>query len=471
MPTELNPPKVFISYSHDSQEHFDRVLLLSDTLREWGVDCHIDQYELAPADWLRWMERRIREADFVLIVCTATYCRRFNGEEEPGKGLGVRHEGGVISVELYNRQTETAKFIPVIFSVTEAAHIPTPLQATNRHALNIEKLETDRGFENLYRQLTRQPRVVPKPLGKMRSLPPINRQEDFDEEDNAVTASDVAEEAVLNLKKEMPGLFTPQYGNELKLPKRESDLPPRPQITTPLPALAHQNFSEDLGNGVKLEMIAIPGGSFLMGSEDFENTKPVHRVTLSPFHIGKFQVTQQQWQALMDRASTHYKGDNLPVENVSWHKVTEFCIKLAEKTGKAYRLPTEAEWEHACRAGSTGKYCFGDNNALLDNFAWHAKNASDRTHPVGEKLANDWGLHDMHGNVWEWCQDWYDEDYYWESPKENPQGPTSGKQRVLRGGSFSHPKDQCRSSHRGCYTPETVYRYVGFRIVRAAKTS
>ncbi|MBP6824868.1 MAG: TIR domain-containing protein, partial [Acidobacteria bacterium] len=128
MPSEQNPPKVFISYSHDSQEHFDRILLLSDTLREWGIDCHIDQYELAPADWVRWMERRIRKADFVLIVCTATYRRRFDGEEEPGKGLGVRHEGGVISAELYNRQTETAKFIPVIFSLTDNAHIPSVMQ-------------------------------------------------------------------------------------------------------------------------------------------------------------------------------------------------------------------------------------------------------------------------------------------------------------------------------------------------------
>src|SRR5689334_1975386 len=127
MLSEPQPPKVFISYSHDTSVPYDCVLKLADILRECGSDGHIDQYELAPADWVRWMERRSREADFVVIVCTETYCRRFNGQEEPGKGLGVRHEGVVISAELYNRQSEAAKFIPVVFSATDAVHIPAPL--------------------------------------------------------------------------------------------------------------------------------------------------------------------------------------------------------------------------------------------------------------------------------------------------------------------------------------------------------
>lgn len=561
---EANPPKVFISYSHDSQEHFDRILLLSDTLREWGIDCHIDQYELAPADWVRWMNRRIREADYVLVVCTATYCRRFNDEEEPGKGLGVRHEGGVISAELY-RQTETAKFIPVVFSVADAAHIPTPLQATNRHTLNMEQLETDRGFENLYRQLTKQPRVVPKPLGKMRSLPPINRQEEFDEDNkaavngpsniqqqrivrlvstiaksgkavgasieldaqgdenafalsltfdpahlnfiNAMLGKD-ANAATLNVnttqsakghvglaialptgqcvlagkkKKLITVLFSAkvdeswnqnnflQFGDQpitrqvvgaqannlstswspdfvtfLSLPKI---------ITSPKPQSRQKNFTEDLGNGIKLEMIAIPGGSFLMGSEDFDNTKPVHRVTLSQFHIGKYQITQAQWQAVMKTNPSHFKGDNLPVENVSWTDASEFCRKLSEKTGKEFRLPTEAEWEYACLAGSTGKYCFGDDEALLKDYAWFGEDwQKGSTHPVGQKKPNNWGLHDMHGNVWEWCQDWYDADFYAELAKQgeavNPQGLTNGNNRVLRGGTWALSQTFSRAAYR-----------------------
>ncbi len=470
MPSEPNPPKVFISYSHDSQEHFDRVLLLSDTLREWGIDCHIDQYELAPADWLRWMERRIREADFVLIVCTETYCRRFNGEEEPGKGLGVRHEGGVISVELYNRQTETAKFIPVVFSAADSAHIPTPLQATNRHALDMEQLETDRGFENLYRQLTSQPRVIPKPLGKIRPLPPINRKEELGETPPAASR---IEEPSINLKEktfDVSSLL--KIGNELgiKLPKHESHLPPKPQISTPIPALAQQNFTEDLGNGVKLEMIAIPGGSFQMGSEDFENTKPVHPVTLSPFHLGKFQVTQSQWQAVMKTNPSFFKGDTLPVEQVSWDDAVEFCEKLSKKTGKTYRLPTEAEWEYGCLAGSTGKYCFGDDESLLRDYAWFGEDwQKGSTHPVGQKKPNNWGLYDMHGNVWEWCQDWYDANYYAELSKKgeavNPQGPANGERRVLRGGSWDLDQLVARAVYRGDLHPAGRSVNLGFRVV------
>ncbi len=433
MPTEPNPPKVFISYSHDSQEHFDRILLLSDTLRDWGIDCHIDQYELAPADWVRWMESRIRKADFVLIVCTATYRRRFDGEEEPGKGLGVRHEGGVISAELYNRQTETAKFIPVVFSITDNAHIPSQLQNTQRHQLDLEKLETDRGFENLYRHLTGQPRVIAKPIGKMRSLPPINRREDYDEEEVTAALSPIVQ-------------------------------PPKPRIVEPpKPRIIHQNFTEDLGKGV------IPGGSFLMGSEDFDNTKPVHRVTLSPFHIGKFQVTQQQWQAVMGNNPSYFKGDNLPVEQISWEDAVSFCEKLSKQTGKIYRLPTEAEWEYACLAGSTGKYCFGDDEALLKDYAWYSENSGNKTHPVGEKLPNNWGLHDMHGNVWEWCQDWYDENYYAELSKQgevvNPQGPATGGSRVLRGGSWGFNQVVARAVCRDYDRPADRYNYIGFRVL------
>ncbi|MFN0112470.1 MAG: SUMF1/EgtB/PvdO family nonheme iron enzyme [Blastocatellia bacterium] len=439
MTPEQTPPKVFISYSHDSQEHFDRILLLSDTLREWGIDCHIDQYELAPADWLRWMERRIREADFVLVVCTATYRRRFNGEEEPGKGLGVRHEGGVISAELYNRQTETAKFIPLVFSVTDSAHIPSVMQNTNRHTLNMEQLETDRGFENLYRQLTSQPRVIPKPLGKIRPLPPINRREEFDEEEVTAAPSPIVQ-------------------------------PPRPKIVEPAkPKLIHQNFTEDLGNGIKLEMIAIPGGSFQMGSNDSDREKPIHRVTLSPFHIGKFQVTQAQWKAVMKANPSNFKGDNLPVETISWTDAFEFCLKLSEKTGNEYRLPTEAEWEYACLAGSTGKYCFGDDKALLNDYAWYYENSGSKTHPVGEKKPNNWGLHDMHGNVWEWCQDWYDANYYAELGKQgetvNPQGPANGKYRVLRGGSWLNDLSDARAVVRLGDIPAARNYGFGFRVV------
>lgn len=230
-----------------------------------------------------------------------------------------------------------------------------------------------------------------------------------------------------------------------------------------------KTIAVDLGNGVKLEMIAIPGGSFLMGSNDYDDEKPIHRVTLSPFHIGKFQVTQAQWREVMKTNPSHFKGDNLPVEKVSWDDAVSFCEKLSKQTGKTYRLPTEAEWEYACLAGSIGKYCFGDDEALLKDYAWYYENSGSKTHPVGEKNPNNWGLHDTHGNVWEWCQDWYSNDYYAELSKQgeaiNPQGPATGDYRVLRGGSWVYDHMGARAVYRFDDLPADRNFFTGFRVV------
>lgn len=443
MPPEQTPPKVFISYSRDSQEHAARVLRLSSALCNWGIDCHIDQYELAPANWFVWMERQIKEADFVLIVCTEVYCRRFEGRETRATGVGW--EGGVITTQLYEQQLDkAAKFIPIVFSFADERHVPLLLRATHRHVLNLDKLNpkdprADLSIENLYRHLAGMPRIAKPKIGSMIFLPTINPLEEAVE----------AEAPVIQ---------------------------PSPRIVAPpKPKLVHQNFTEDLGNGVKLEMIAIPGGSFLMGSEDFDNTKPVHSVKLSPFHIGKFQVTQAQWKALMGNNPSHFKGDTLPVEQVSWTDAFEFCLKLSEKTGNEYRLPTEAEWEYACLAGSTGKYCFGDDEALLKDYAWFRENSGDKTHPVGEKKPNNWGLHDMHGNVWEYCSDWYDENYYAELSKKgeavNPQGPANGIHRVLRGGSWRDLPLGARAVYRSSRHPASRFFNPGFRVVVARPPS
>ena len=229
------------------------------------------------------------------------------------------------------------------------------------------------------------------------------------------------------------------------------------------------NFTEDLGNGISLEMIAIPGGSFQMGSEDFADTKPVHRVKLSPFHIGKFQVTQAQWQAVMGNNPSYFRGDDLPVEQVSWNDAVEFCEKLSRQTGKEYHLPTEAQFEYACLAGSTGKYCFGDDESLLENYAWYSENSNGQTHPVGEKKPNNWDLHDMHGNVLEWCSDWYSGDYYAgldeKGEATNPQGSTNRAHRVLRGGSWFSYLSNARAVYRYFNLPANRDLDIGFRVV------
>jgi formylglycine-generating enzyme required for sulfatase activity len=240
---------------------------------------------------------------------------------------------------------------------------------------------------------------------------------------------------------------------------------------------ALKSFTEDLGNDVKVEMVKLSGGTFLMGSPSkvgWENEHPQHSVTISPFYIGKYEVTQAQWKAVMGKNNnpSNFKGDNLPVEMVSWNDAVEFCKKLSERTGRTYRLPTEAEWEYAARAGSTGPYSFGDDFNRLGDYAWFGGNSGSKTHPVGQKKSNDWGLYDMHGNVWEWVQDWHDDGYYRQSVNSvDPQGPSSGATRGLRGDAWGDGTYHTwRTSHRSNDLPSVRGSNYGFRLASAAKT-
>ncbi len=224
-----------------------------------------------------------------------------------------------------------------------------------------------------------------------------------------------------------------------------------------------ESYTEDLGNGVKLEMVAIPGGTFLMGSpesdqEARDRERPQHQVTVSEFYLGKYQVTQAQWQAVMGNNPSYFNGENLPVERVSWEDAQKFCQKLSQQTSKTYRLPTEAEWEYACRAGTTAA-----NAGNLDDIAWYDKNSERKTHPVGQKKPNSFGIYDMHGNVWEWCQDWYDN--YSSTSQTNPTGPQKGEDRVLRGGSWGYDQDFARAVSRDDFPPSNRVSSVGFRVV------
>lgn len=197
-----------------------------------------------------------------------------------------------------------------------------------------------------------------------------------------------------------------------------------------------KELAVDLGGGVKMEMVFIPAGSFLMGVDAarfIDLAKPVHKVRITkPFYLGKYEVTQEQWQAVMGDNPSHFKGPKNPVETLSWDDCQQFLVKLNAKSGGQggkFVLPTEAQWEYACRAGSAGKFCFGDDEKQLGEYAWYAKNSDGKTHAVGGKKPNTFGLHDMHGNVWEWCQDWYGA--YGAEAVDDPSGPTTGSYRVL----------------------------------------
>jgi formylglycine-generating enzyme required for sulfatase activity len=193
----------------------------------------------------------------------------------------------------------------------------------------------------------------------------------------------------------------------------------------------------DIGGGITLDLIYVKPGRFRMGSaEGWGDERPVHEVVLTRgFYIGKHEVTQAEFRHVMGVDRSKYKGEGNPVEEVSWDEADDFCKRVGERTGKTVRLPTEAEWEYAARAGSAGNYCFGNDEAQLDKYGWYGVNSGKRTRPVGGKQPNAWGIHDMHGNVWEWIADWYDKNYYATSPREDPAGPLrpTGK-RVLRGG-------------------------------------
>ncbi|MGH7945782.1 MAG: formylglycine-generating enzyme family protein [Opitutaceae bacterium] len=224
--------------------------------------------------------------------------------------------------------------------------------------------------------------------------------------------------------------------------------------------------SIDLGGGVTIELVLIQPGTFMMGSD---KEKPIHQVTLTqPFYLGKFEVTQEQWQSVMGSNPSLFKGPKLPVANVSWDDCQNFLTKLQEKTGRKFTLPTEAQWEYACRAGTTTDYSFGDAESGLAEHGWYSGNsAPPKTHPVGEKKPNPWGLYDMHGNAWEWCADRYGK--YSGGAMTDPAGAASGATRVYRGGSWSHVAPFCGSADRDGNLPGFRFLYLGLRVALSSR--
>ena len=222
-----------------------------------------------------------------------------------------------------------------------------------------------------------------------------------------------------------------------------------------------------------MEFVYVPGGEFQMGSPDGEgdsNEHPQHLVKVNGFWMGKYEVTQAQWQAVMKNNPSYFTGADRPVEQVSWNDAQTFLQKLnaatVETHGRAsLRLPTEAEWEYAARARTQTAYSFSDDPDQLGQYAWYGQNSNSETHSVGQKKPNDFGLYDMHGNVWEWCQDWYADSYSSGAQKKNPQGPSSGQFKLLRGGAWNDYPNYCRSAFRSRNGPVRRSSSIGVRVV------
>lgn len=228
-----------------------------------------------------------------------------------------------------------------------------------------------------------------------------------------------------------------------------------------------------LVNGQSLKMRLIPGGEFVMGSDENNVAKPLHRVQISSFYLGEYPVTQAQYQAVTGENPSMFKGDVRPVEMVSWLQAKDFSQKLAEMTSMTFRLPTEAEWEFAARGGTNGKSFLYSGSDQIDEVGWYYDNSYEETKPAGLKLSNELGLHDMSGNVWEWCHDWFSTEYYKQCKMagcvENPQGPKNGSHHVIRGGSFSQAAGGGYSFSRLCNSPDRCSRYIGFRLALSIK--
>ncbi len=261
----------------------------------------------------------------------------------------------------------------------------------------------------------------------------------------------------------------------------KKDEPP-PQGETPQPVVTKSGAA----------MVALPGGWFRMGSgAGGETDEPSHRIYVSPFYIDQYEVTQEEFEKVLGRNPSRWKDPKAPVEQIRWKDAAEYCNARSRLEGLAgaydpktwqcdfaaagYRLPTEAEWEYACRAGTETEFFFGDNPSPLGGYAWYKENCTRRPGSVGGKQPNPWGLYDMYGNIWEWCNDFYDEDYYRKCPEKDPRGPPSGETRVLRGGGWNSRARQCRSAYRNeeypaytdvCFGPD-IHGFTGFRCVRS----
>lgn len=248
---------------------------------------------------------------------------------------------------------------------------------------------------------------------------------------------------------------------------------PKPKAKTkPAPRRNNTSHSGSTSSTVSLSaelnklinnMVYVSGGTFIMGGDESSDQTPTHSVTLSSYYICKYEVTQALWRAVMGSNPSKFKGDNLPVEQVSWNDCQTFINRLNSYTGRNFRLPTEAEWEFAARGGNYSRHYKYSGSNYIGDVAWYCDNSGNRTHPVGTKQANELGLYDMSGNVWEWCSDWYGS--YSSYSQSNPTGATSGFGRVERGGNWCGLARYCCSSHRSYYAPGNSFDNLGLRLV------
>lgn len=331
------------------------------------------------------------------------------------------------------------------------------LQDSEKTAIFQEPIEIDKTVVEQVEEIKQKPISTPKPTPKQETPPKKEEKQTLPTKKQNRTPIFVGIGVFL--------LFVIGFGiyTLFLLPKQKNE-----QLINYIPKEKQKNEQlTDSLQDIEKNMVYVEGGSFMMGSNEGEaDEKPIHKVTLSSFKVSKYEVTQAQWKAIMGNNPSKLAGcDNCPVENVSWNNIQVFLEKLNQLTGKNYRLPTEAEWEYAARGGNKSKgYKYAGSNSL-GNVAWYIDNGGSKTHPVGQKQSNELGLYDMSGNVWEWCQDWYDSEYYEKSKNlTNPINNSKTDYRILRGGSSWDSTIVCRSVGRYNFIPSSRFNSIGFRI-------
>ncbi len=477
----MTNPSVFLSYSHDSAAHKAWVRKLAEDLRGQGVDATLDQWDLRHgADLVAFMEAGIREAERVLLVCSSNYVRK----AEQRKG-GAGYEGMIVTSHVA-RSTDTVKFIPLVRDNPAEPLLPDFLGPRLWLDFRDDLLYAER-LEDLVRELHDLPRFRKPPLGRPAFL------------------SDTVEPVVIEPQLVQPAAAIPLQRITIKTNTcllsqeggrwREERRP-----------LQVEGYRQQLAEAVALTLVQIPAGKFLMGAPKGELSRsddegPQHQVTLASFLMAQTPITQAQWRAVaawqpqegerwgrqLNPAPSRFQGeqvrllegesntDQRPVERVSWFDAMEFCSRLSQRMGRTYSLPSEAQWEYACRAGSTTPFHFGKTiSPELVNYDGNLSYANgpkgiyrQQTIEVASFPANAWGLYDMHGNVWEWCEDHWHGTYKgaptdgsaWLNPKAE-----ENEWRLLRGGSWYYFPGGCRSAYRIIRHPGFQRGDVGFRV-------
>ncbi|MEM8614788.1 MAG: SUMF1/EgtB/PvdO family nonheme iron enzyme [Cyanobacteria bacterium P01_H01_bin.105] len=447
--------RIFLAYANEDEK---AVTDLYNRLKERGFQPWMDKEDLVPGqNWRSEIHKAIKNSD-IFLACLSQISVTKKGYVQKEFRLALNHYAEM--------PLGAAYLIPVRLNDCDIPELRQEEYGVNLIDIHWVNLFESDGFEKLVKAINHhfpsnpgQPSALQTPIPN-KELPKETKQ---------------AEEKVVILQEgpkydlrgaQFAGGFAEtvlgnQGGGTINNEPSEPSTPESPRPTIETKAI-------DLGSGVTLELVHIPSGNFLMGAHEREmpslnNERPQHEVTVPEFWMGKYPITQAQYKAVTNQNPSHFKGDDLPVDQVSWYDAVEFCKQLSKKTGKHYRLPSEAEWEYACRAGTTTRYFFGDKlTGEQANFK------GSKTTPAEKYPANAFGLYDMHGNVWEWCQD------YWHGNYDG--APTNGsvwikdgddEYRAMRGGSWTSNLVLCRSARRYDYLPDSHYNFMGFRVVSA----